>query len=316
MAKLKKFTCVADVPDLEQAIRNCLIIKNNPQAMPNHGKNKTVGLVFMNPSLRTRISMQKACRNLGFNSMVINIGNGAWTWELEDGVVMDGNKTEHIKDAAKVLNEYCDVIALRCFPSLTDKEADAEDRVLKKFIEYTTVPVISMESATRHPLQSLTDMVTLKENWKGSEKPKVVLTWAPHVKSIAHSVANSFCEWIKEMDAETTVANPEGYDLAPEFTNGLNVTHNQEEALKDADFVYVKNWSSYEDYGKTPEVDEDWLLTLDKLKQTNDAKIMHCLPVRRNLEVSDEVLDSPNSLIYKQAANRLISAQWVLRNII
>src|SRR5699024_4652453 len=163
MAKLKKFTCVADVPDLEQAIRNCLIIKNNPLATPNHGKNKTVGLVFMNPSLRTRISMQKACRNLGFNSMVINIGNGAWTWELEDGVVMDGGKTEHIKDAAKVLNEYCDVVALRCFPSLIDKEADAEDRVLKKFIDYTDVPVISMESATRHPLQSLTDMVTLKE---------------------------------------------------------------------------------------------------------------------------------------------------------
>lgn len=316
MDKLNKFTCVADIPDLQSALKECIDIKNNPLSTPNYGKNKTVGLVFMNPSLRTRISMQKACRNLGFNTMVINIGNGTWTWELEDGVIMDGNKTEHIKDAAKVLNEYCDIIALRCFPSLKDKIADAEDRVLNKFIENTTVPIISMESATRHPLQSFADMLTLKENWESAKKPKVVLTWAPHVKPIAHSVANSFCEWIKELDAEITVANPEGYDLAPEFTNGLKVTHHQEEALKDADFVYVKNWSSYEDYGEMLRVEEDWMLTLDKLKDTNHAKIMHCLPVRRNLEISDEVLNSPNCLIYKQAINRLIAAQWVLKNII
>lgn len=316
MPNLKKFTSVHDVPNLENAIKECLRIKNNPLATPAVGKTKTVGLIFMNPSLRTRISMQQACRNLGFNSIVVNAGNGVWTWELEDGVVMDGTTVEHIKDAAKVLNEYCDILAVRCFPSLTNKEEDAQDKILNKFIEHTTVPVISMESATRHPLQSLTDMMTIRENWKKDRKPKVVLTWAPHVKPIAHSVANSFAEWIGEYDAETTIAYPEGYDLNPEFTEGLTLTHNQDEALKDADFVYVKNWSSYEDYGATPKVEEDWLLTLDKLKQTNNAKIMHCLPVRRNVEVSDEVLDSENSLIYQQAGNRLISAQWVLKNML
>lgn len=316
MAKLNKFTSVTDLPNLQKALEEAIYMKKNLLSTTDYGKNKTVGLIFMNPSLRTRLSMQQACRNLGFSSMVINIGNGACTWELEDGVIMDGDKTEHIKDAAKVLNEYCDIIAIRCFPSLTNKKADEEDIILKKLIEYTDVPIISMESATRHPLQSFADMITLKENWKFTTKPKVVLTWAPHIKPIAHSVANSFCEWAKEMEVDLSITNPKGYDLSAEFKQGVSVIHNQEEALKDADFIYVKNWSSYEEYGKTPEVKEDWMLTLDKLKITNNAKIMHCLPVRRNIEVSDEVLDCPNSLIYEQAANRLISAQWVLKNMI
>lgn len=316
MAKLQKFTCVDDVPNLEQALQECLEIKKDIYATPILGKNKTVGLVFLNPSLRTRISMQKACQNLGLNYIIVNAGQDAWTWELQDGAVMDGTTVEHIKDAAKVLSEYCDVIAIRCFPSLKNKEDDVNDRVLKQFIEHASVPIVSLESATRHPLQSFTDMLTIKENWKEARKPKIVLTWAPHIKSIAHSVSNSFCEWVKEIDAEVTVAFPEGYDLPEEFTDGLQLTHNQEEALKDADFVYVKNWSSFKDYGATPEVKGDWLLTLEKLKATNNAKVMHCLPVRRNVEISDEVLDSENSLIYQQAGNRLITAQWVLKNII
>lgn len=316
MTKLKKFTSVSDVPDLEQTLRECVKIKENPRAHPDYGKNKTVGLVFLNPSLRTRISMQKACQNLGFTTMMVNVGKGSWTWELEDGAVMDAGKTEHIKDAAKVLNQYCDVIALRCFPTLENKAQDVEDQVLNQFIAHTSVPIISMESATRHPLQSLTDMLTIKENWSKNRKPKIALTWAPHVKTIAHSVSNSFCEWVKEMDAETTVAFPKGYDLDREFTQGLKTTYNQDEALKDADFVYIKNWSSFDNYGHRPSVEQDWMLTLDKLKQTNNAKLMHCLPVRRNVEVSDEVLDSENSLIYQQAGNRLISAQWVLKNIL
>ncbi len=316
MTKLKKFTAVADVPNLEQALKECLEIKADTLATPELGKNKTVGLVFMNPSLRTRISMQKACQNLGCNFMVINAGKDAWTWELEEGAIMNGTSVEHIKEAAKVLSAYCDVLAIRCFPAFKNKEEDAQDRVLKQFIEYATVPVISMESATRHPLQSMTDMLTIKEHWHQSTPPKIVLTWAPHVKPIAHSVANSFCEWVKEIDAEVVVTNPEGYDLNPEFTDGLTVTHNQDEALKDADFIYVKNWSSFENYGATPAVEGEWMLTLGKLKPTNNAKVMHCLPVRRNVVISDEVLDSDQALIYDQAANRLIAAQWVLKNML
>ncbi|NAW51978.1 N-acetylornithine carbamoyltransferase [Elizabethkingia argentiflava] len=316
MADLQKFTCVKDIYNLSQALQECIEIKKNPLATPDVGKGKTVGLIFLNPSLRTRISMQKACQNLGFNSIVINAGQDAWTWELEEGMVMNGVGVEHIKDAAKVLSEYCDVIAIRCFPYLKNREEDAQDRILNQFIKYASVPIISLESTTRHPLQSFADMLTIKENWLESRRPKVVLTWAPHIKPIAHSVANSFCEWIKEIDAEVVVACPEGYDLDPQYTQGLMITHKQAEALKGADFIYVKNWSSFHLYGATPEVDEDWQLTADKLRESPTAKIMHCLPVRRNVEIDDEVLDSENALIYKQAANRLVTAQWVLKNIV
>ncbi len=314
--KLKKFTCAADIPDLDQALSECLEIKQNLFATSDLGKNKTVGLVFLNPSLRTRMSMQRACQNLGLHSIVINAGQGAWAWELEDGAVMNGNTAEHIKEAAKVMSQYCDILAIRCFPSLTDKAKDVEDRVLNQFKEYATVPVISMESATRHPLQSFTDMLTIKENWKAERKPKIVMTWAPHIKPLAHSVPNSFAEWVQLMEADVVVTNPKGYDLNPEFTDGLEVIHNQEEALKDADFVYVKNWSSFDDYGALPKVDGDWMLTMDKLKATNNAKVMHCLPVRRNVVISDEVMDSENSIIYQQAGNRMITAQWVLKHMI
>jgi len=314
--KLHKFTCVEDIPNLDKALEECLAIKNNLFAAPNYGKGKTVGLVFLNPSLRTRISMQKACQNLGLNFMIINAGQDAWTWELQDGAIMDGTGVEHIKDAAKVFSEYCDAIAIRCFPNMKNKDEDTKDIVLEQFMHYASVPVISLESATRHPLQSFTDIFTIKENWKENKKPKVVLTWAPHIKPIAHSVANSFCEWIKKIDAHVEVTFPESYDLDTQYTNGLHITNDQNEALKDADFVYVKNWASFKDYGNIPHVKENWILTLDKLRNTNNAKIMHCLPIRRNIEISDEVLDSDNSLIYQQAKNRLITAQWVLKNIL
>lgn len=316
MPELKNFTNVHDIPNLPKALDECIEIKKNPLAHSDFGKGKTVGLVFMNPSLRTRLSMQKACYNLGYTPLIINAGEGVWTWEMNDGAIMDGGAVEHIKDAAKVLNEYCDIIALRCFPGLKSKKEDTEDVILNRFLDYIDVPLISMESATRHPLQSFTDMMTIKENWTKKRKPKVAITWAPHIRPIAHSVANSFCEWIKEVDAEPHLAFPKGYDLDPEFTKGIKTTNNQEEALEDADFVYVKNWSSFDDYGATPKVKESWLLTEKKLSASNEAKIMHCLPVRRNVELSDEVLDSKNSLIYKQAGNRVHTAQWVLKNIL
>lgn len=316
MSKLKKFTCVDDIEDISRVLNECFEIKSDIIGTPHYGKNKTVGLVFMNPSLRTRISMQKACQNLGFDVVIINAEKDVWSWELEEGVVMNGFSVEHIKEAAGVLSIYCDILAIRCFPDLINKEADTMDRVLHQFIRYATVPVISMESATRHPLQSLADMITLKEYWTEPRKPKVVLTWAPHIKPIAHSVANSFCEWIKKMDADVTVAFPEGYELDEEFTDGLSITNHQDEALKDADFIYVKNWCSYKHYGAMPKVEADWMLTLDKLKQTNNAKVMHCLPVRRNVVISDEVLDSEQSLVYQQAANRLIAAQWALKQML
>lgn len=315
MNKLQKFTGVEDIPDIKQALKECMAIKKDPVATPEFGKNKTVGLVFLNPSLRTRISMQKACKNLGFNTLVVNAGKGTWTWELEDGAVMDGNTTEHIKDAARVLNQYCDIIALRCFPGWENKEDDVNDKILNQFIKYTNVPVISLESATRHPLQSFTDMLTIEENRNKNRPPKIAVTWAPHVKTIAHSVANSFCEWAQEIYGDITLAFPEGYDLDRQFTTGLKTTNNQAEALNDADFVYVKNWASFEDYGATPQVEDNWMLTLEKLKMTNKAKVMHCLPVRRNVELSDEVLDSDQALVYEQAGNRLVTAQWVLKHM-
>jgi len=314
--KLKKFTCVDDIPNIEKALEECLILKKNLLSTPDFGKGKTVGLVFLNPSLRTRMSMQKACQNLGLNFIIINAGQDAWTWELQDGNVMNGVSVEHIKDAAKVLSEYCDIIAIRCFPSMKNKNEDTNDIVLKQFINYASVPIVSLESATRHPLQSFADLLTIKENWHENRKPKIVLTWVPHIKPIAHSVANSFCEWIKKIDAYVEIAFPKGYELDTQFTNGLPITNNQNEALKNADFVYAKNWASFTDYGNIPNVEENWMLTLDKLKNTNNAKIMHCLPVRRNVEISDEVLDSNNSLIYKQVKNRLITSQWVLKNIL
>jgi len=313
---MKYFTTVHDVKNVNDLVQEALIIKKDPYAFSQLGKNKTLGLIFMNPSLRTRLSTQKAAMNLGMNVIVMNIDKEGWSLEMEDGAVMNGQSVEHVKDAAAVLGQYCDIIGIRCFPSLINKQEDYGEKVLLKFMKHCRVPIVSLESATLHPLQSLADLITIKENWNKSRKPKVVLTWAPHIKALPQAVANSFSEWMCEADMEFVITHPEGYDLCEEFTKGATVHYNQQEALRDADFVYVKNWSSYSDYGKVVSTNSDWMLTNEKLKSTNMAKVMHCLPVRRNVELSDEVLDGRNSLVLKQASNRVYAAQAVLKKLL
>ncbi|WP_343608315.1 N-acetylornithine carbamoyltransferase [Chryseobacterium oranimense] len=313
---MKKFTSVSDVENLQEIIKKALQIKENPHSETEKGKGKTIGLVFLNSSLRTRLSSQIAAQNLGLNVLTLNAAQEAWNLEFADGAVMNGDTVEHIKDAIEVLNQYCDIIAVRCFAGMKSKEDDVNESILSQFEQHAKVPVISLESATRHPLQSLADCITITENWKEERKPKVVLTWAPHIKPIAQAVGNSFAEWMQEMDVDFVIANPEGYDLDKNFTKDVKVIHNQDEALKDADFIYVKNWSSFDDYAKMPEVKENWMLTAQKLENTNAAKVMHCLPVRRNVELSDEVMDGDHSIIYQQAKNRIFSAQAVFSEIL
>jgi N-succinyl-L-ornithine transcarbamylase len=313
---MKNFTSLEDINNLQSMIKTALQIKENPLAEPNKGKGKTIGLVFLNSSLRTRLSSQIAAQNLGLNVLILNASQESWNLEFADGAVMDGGTVEHVKDAVEVLNQYCDIIAVRCFAGMKSKEDDVNESILTQFEKYAKVPVISLESAMRHPLQSFADCITITENWKKNHKPKVVLTWAPHIKPIAHAVANSFTEWMQNMEVELVICNPEGYDLDPKFVKNTTVIHDQNEALKDADFVYVKNWSSFENYAEMPDVKENWMLTQEKLLDTKNAKIMHCLPVRRNVELSDEVMDSENSIIYQQAKNRILSAQTVFSKIL
>lgn len=313
---MKKFTAVSDVENLQEIIKKALQIKENPLSETGKGKGKTIGLVFLNSSLRTRLSSQIAAQNLGLNVLTLNAAQEAWNLEFADGAVMNGDTVEHIKDAIEVLNQYCDIIAVRCFAGMKSKEDDVNESILSQFEQHAKVPVISLESATRHPLQSLADCITITENWKEERKPKVVLTWAPHIKPIAHAVGNSFAEWMQKMDVDFVITNPEGYDLDKNFTKDVKVIHDQDEALKDADFIYVKNWSSFDEYATMPEVKENWMLTNEKLENTNHAKVMHCLPVRRNVELSDEVMDGGNSIIYQQAKNRIFSAQAVFSEIL
>lgn len=318
---MKKFTSVSDVENLQDIIKKALQIKENPLLETEKGKGKTIGLVFLNSSLRTRLSSQLAAQNLGLNILTLNAAQEAWNLEFADGAVMNGDTVEHIKDAIEVLNQYCDIIAVRCFAGMKSKEDDVNESILSQFEQHAKVPVVSLESATRHPLQSLADCITITENWhfdklKTDKKPKVVLTWAPHIKPIAHAVGNSFAEWMQKMDVDFVITNPEGYDLDKNFTKDIKVIHNQEEALKDADFIYVKNWSSFDEYASMPEVKENWMLTNEKLQKTNQAKVMHCLPVRRNVELSDEVMDGESSIIYQQAKNRIFSAQAVFSEIL
>jgi len=313
---MKNFTSVHDVKNPVALIKEAIELKKHPHKYKKLGKNKTIGLLFLNPSLRTRLSSQKAAQLMGMNVMVMNMDKEGWALEWSDGAIMNGNKTEHIKDAAMVLSTYFDIIGIRCFPTLTDRETDYSEHVIKQLIKYSTVPVISLESATLHPLQSLADSISIFEKWTKKSKPKVVLTWAPHVKALPQAVSNSFLEWMTALDMDITVTHPKGYELAPKFIKGIKIEDNQQKALRDANFVYVKNWSAYEPYGKTPAVKEDWLLSEKKMKVTNNGYVMHCLPVRRNAELPDELLDGKRSLIPLQAENRLYSAAVVIKKIL
>jgi N-succinyl-L-ornithine transcarbamylase len=275
------------------------------------GKNKTLVMLFFNASLRTRLSTEKAAKNLGMSVMVLNV-NDAWNLEFEDGTIMNANSSEHIKEAARVISQYADVIAVRAFPSLTDKQKDESEHVLNTFVKYATVPIINMESATAHPLQALADAITITEMAQ-KPKPKVVLSWAPHPRALPQAVANSFVEMMQNMDVDFTITHPEGYELNPQITKKSKINYNQKEALKDADFVYVKNWSNYKNYGKVLNEDPNWMMTKEKL---GNAKFMHCLPVRRNVVVEDAVLDGDNSIVIQQANNRTYAAQIVLKQIL
>ena len=312
---MKLFSSVNDVNDVQALVKEALQLKQNPYAYEHLGKHKTLGLIFLNPSLRTRISTQKAGTNLGMNVMVLNIDKEGWALELQDGAIMNGGTVEHIREAAGVLGQYVDIIGVRSFPGLKNRDVDYSEDIFNKFVKYCGVPVVSLESATRHPLQSLADLVTIEE-LKTKPRPKVVLTWAPHVKALPQAVPNSFAEWMCKADVDFTIVHPEGYELCTDFTQGATITHNQDEALADADFIYVKNWSAYEPYGKVIGGYDDWMLTNDKLKPTNNAKVMHCLPVRRNLELSDEILDGQNSIVIHEAGNRVWAAQAVLKQML
>lgn len=312
---MKHFISPADVENIEELVAEGLRQKANPYAEQHLGKNKTIGLIFFNSSLRTRLSTQKAAQNLGMNVMVMNVGSDSWQLEFEDGVVMDGGKAEHIKEAAAVIGQYCDIIAVRAFAELKDREADYREVVMEKFRQYAGVPIINLESATRHPCQSLADLITIEE-LKTKPRPKVVLTWAPHFKPLPQAVANSFAEWVNKTDYEFVITHPEGYELAPEFAGNASICYNQEEAFDGADFIYAKNWSSYNDYGKVLTQDPAWRITAEKMALTNNGKFMHCLPVRRNLKVEDAVLDSPNSVVIQQAGNREWSVQAAIKKIL
>lgn len=318
---MKQFISALDVPDIPVLVQEALQYKANPFADKLLGQGKRIGLLFFNPSLRTRLSTQIAAQNLGMESIVFNSGQDGWTFEFADGAIMNGNTVEHIKDAAPVLSSYFDILCIRTFPGLTDREQDYAEFVLQQFLKHIHIPVVSLESATLHPLQSLADIITLEEHKAAQaitgRKPKVVLSWAPHIKSIPQCVGNSFAQWVNAWgEADFVITHPKGYELKETYTKGAAITHNQEEALQDADFVYVKNWSSYTDYGKVLNDGKGWMLDDAKLSAAPDAKVMHCLPVRRNVELSDEILDGARSLVTQQAGNRVWSAQAVLSRIL
>ncbi len=314
---MKKFTSVKDVLDVSSLVKEALELKRDPLSFQEIGHNKTIGLIFLNPSLRTRMSTQKAAMNLGMSVMVLNAGQESWAMEFQDGAVMNNTKVEHVKDAAAIIGEYCDVVAIRCFPSLTNRDEDYSEAVLNQFIKYCPVPVISLESATLHPLQSLADLITITEQSSRKKKPKIVLTWAPHIKPLPQAVSNSFAEWMLASGAHLTITHPSGFELDEKFSSGADIVYDQNAALKDADFIYVKNWSSYHDYGKIKEGESShWLLNESRMKVCPNAKIMHCLPVRRNVELTDELIDGPRSLTLNQAANRVFAAQAVIKQIL
>jgi N-succinyl-L-ornithine transcarbamylase len=317
---MKNFISVDDVKDMNHLIHQALRYKKNPLSDKSLGQGKKIGLLFLNPSLRTRFSTQVAALNLGLEPLVFNVDKEGWALEFEEEAIMSGNTVEHIKDAAPVLGKYFDILCIRTFPSLKNRDDDYSELYINQFVKYAGIPVVSLESATLHPLQSLTDILTITECLESNPriaKPKIVLTWAPHVKPLPQCVANSFAQWINAWgSADFVITHPEDYELDVKFTRGAKIIYDQEEALKNADFVYVKNWSTYQDYGKMYTNDPEWMLTTKKLSFTNNAKVMHCLPVRRNVELSDEVLDGPNSVVTQQAGNRVWAAQSVLSEIL
>ncbi|HVG12916.1 MAG TPA: hypothetical protein VM843_07925 [Flavisolibacter sp.] len=314
---MKNFLSVHDVEDLDGLVQKGLRYKTQPYIDRNIGQHKRIGCLFLNPSMRTRLSTQIAAQNLGMEAVVFNVGGEGWALEFEDGAVMNGTTVEHIKDAAPIFGSYFDLLAIRTFPALKDREQDYSEHYLNQFVKYAGIPVISLESATLHPLQSLADLITIVESFQETRKPKVVLSWAPHVKALPQCVSNSFAQWMSAWGgSDLVITHPEGYHLSSEYTKGATITTNHDEALEGADFIYVKNWSSYEDYGKVLSTDSSWMLTNEKLAHTNGAKVMHCLPVRRNIELSDEILDGPNSIVTQQAGNRVWAAQAVLSTLL
>ena len=314
---MKHFTSIKQLGDLKEALAEAAYVKANPFADQALGRNKTVLLVFFNNSLRTRLSTQKAALNLGMNPIVLDINQGAWKLETGRGVVMDGDKSEHILEAIPVMGSMCDMIGVRSFARFESRDDDYNEVILNQFIEYSGKPVFSMEAATRHPLQTFADIITIEEH-KTKAHPKVVMTWAPHPRALPQAVPNSFAEGMSMTDYDFVIANPEGYDLAPEFVGNAKVTHNQDEALEGADFVYAKNWAPYREdiYGKVVNYDMDWTVSAKKMALTDNAFFMHCLPVRRNMIVTDEVIESPRSLVIPEAANRVVSAQTVLKMLL
>jgi N-succinyl-L-ornithine transcarbamylase len=312
---MRHFTSVNDVPDLKKALEVAFDVKKNPYAYTHLGRNKTMVLIFFNSSLRTRLSTQKAAMNLGMNTMVLNVNDDGWQLETELGVVMDGDKPEHLREAVPVIGSYCDIIGVRSFARFRSREEDYGEKILNQFIDYAGVPVVSMEAATRHPLQSFADLMTIEE-LKDRERPKVVLTWAPHPRALPQAVPNSFVEWMVRAGYEMVVTHPEGYELAPEFMQGLPVEYDQEKAFRDADFIYAKNWASYTSYGQILSKEKSWTVDSSKMALTRNAKFMHCLPVRRNMIVTDEVIDSQASVVIQEAANREWSAMAVLKMIL
>jgi N-succinyl-L-ornithine transcarbamylase len=314
---MKNFISVQDVADIPALIHKAHAYKADPFADRTLGAQKRIGLLFLNPSMRTRLSTQIAASNLGMEAIVFNVGSEGWALEFEDEVIMSGSTVEHVKDAAPILGRYFDILGIRTFPSLQNKVDDYSELYIKQFIKYAGIPVLSLESATLHPLQSLTDLITITEIFKEKRRPKIVLTWAPHVKALPQCVANSFSQWINAWgQADFVITHPEDYELDNAFTKGAAITHDQDYALKNADFVYVKNWSTYQDYGRIYSNDPEWMLTSEKLTLTNHAKVMHCLPVRRNVELSDEVLDGFSSIVTQQASNRVWAAQAVLSELL
>ena len=312
---MKNFITLEDLVDPIKTIALAKSCKQDPFAHAHLGQRKTIGLLFFNPSLRTRLSTQKAARNLGLDVMVMNFSNEAWAIEYDNETIMSGLRSEHVKEAAQVVSQYCDFVAIRAFASLTDKKRDEEEQVLRKFAEFATIPIINMESATAHPLQALADGLTIHEQVV-VKKPKIVLSWAPHPKALPHAVANSFIGLMNHTEADFVITHPESYDLNPAIVGNHIVNYNQEEALAGADVVYVKNWCSYTDYGAILQTDNKWMMTRAKMERTNDAFFMHCLPIRRNVVASDGVLDHPKSLVIEQANNRTFAAQAVLQEFL